>query len=77
MTRVRKERDRFVAETLKSIEKIPAGICVRQRARFSGKTALALDDGRKVFAKAVVIVHGLPPERAKTLPKARRDRLDE
>jgi dihydrolipoamide dehydrogenase len=34
MTRVRKERDGFVAETLKSIERIPDGICVRQRARF-------------------------------------------
>src|ERR1700750_2032952 len=33
MARVREERDSFVAETLKSIEKIPAGICVRQRAR--------------------------------------------
>src|ERR1700722_9000734 len=30
MARVRKERDRFVAETLKSIEKIPAEIRIRQ-----------------------------------------------
>ena len=44
MGRVRKERDRFVAETLKSIEKIP-DVCVSQRARFSDKTTLALDDG--------------------------------
>src|SRR6201747_3317551 len=35
MNRVRKERDELVAATLKSIEKIPAGICVRQRARFA------------------------------------------
>src|ERR1700710_978156 len=69
MTRVRKERDRFVAETLKSIEKIPAGICVRQRARFSGKTALALDDGRKVFAKAVVIATGSRPSVPKPFQK--------
>jgi dihydrolipoamide dehydrogenase len=69
MTRVRKERDRFVAETLKSIEKIPAGICVRQRARFSGKTALALGDGRKVFAKAVVIATGSRPSVPKPFQK--------
>jgi dihydrolipoamide dehydrogenase len=69
MTRVRKERDRFVAETLKSIEKIPAGICVRQRARFSGKTAIALDDGRKVFAKAVVIATGSRPSVPKPFQK--------
>jgi dihydrolipoamide dehydrogenase len=69
MARVRKERDRFVAETLKSIEKIPAGICVRQRARFSGKTALALDDGRKVFAQAVVIATGSRPSVPKPFQK--------
>jgi dihydrolipoamide dehydrogenase len=51
IARVREERDRFVAETLKSIEKIPAGVRIRQRARFSDKTTLALDDGRKVSAK--------------------------
>jgi dihydrolipoamide dehydrogenase len=42
MSRVRKERDRFVAATLKSIEKIPEGICIRQRARFMGPTMLVL-----------------------------------
>jgi dihydrolipoamide dehydrogenase len=61
MARVREERDGFVAATLKSIEKIPAGICIKQRARFSDKTVLALDDGRKVSAKAIVIATGSRP----------------
>jgi len=64
MARVRK-RDGFVAATLKSIEKIPAGICIRQGARFSDATTLALDDGRKVSAKAIVIATGSRP----TVPK--------
>jgi dihydrolipoamide dehydrogenase len=61
MTRVRKERDRFVAETLKSIDKLPVGICVKQRARFSDATTLALVDGRKVSAKAIVVATGSRP----------------
>jgi dihydrolipoamide dehydrogenase len=69
MARVREERDRFVAETLKSIERIPAGICVRQRARFSDATTLALDDGRKVSAKAVVIATGSRPSVPKPFEK--------
>jgi dihydrolipoamide dehydrogenase len=58
MDRLRNERDAFVAATLKSIEKIPAGVCVRQRARFADGTTLALDDGRNVSANAVVIATG-------------------
>jgi dihydrolipoamide dehydrogenase len=44
-----------------SVEKIPAGVCVRSRARFAGRTTLALDDGRKVSAKAIVIATGARP----------------
>jgi dihydrolipoamide dehydrogenase len=72
MARVRKERDEFVAATLKSIEKIPAGICIRQRARFSNATTLALGDGRKVSSKAIVIATGSRP----SVPKP-FDRLGE
>jgi dihydrolipoamide dehydrogenase len=61
MRRVRKERDGFVAATLKSIGKIPEGICVRQRAQFADRTTLTLDDGRKVSAKAIVIAAGARP----------------
>jgi dihydrolipoamide dehydrogenase len=69
MARVRKERDGFVAATLKSIEKIPAGICIRQRARFSYNTTLTLDDGRKVSAKAIVIATGSGPSVPKPFQK--------
>src|ERR1700761_3945025 len=31
MDRVRKERDGFVAATLKSIEKLPASVCIKKR----------------------------------------------
>jgi len=61
MNRVRKERDELVAATLKSIEKIPAGICVRQKARFADRTILTLDDGSKVSAKAIVVATGSRP----------------
>jgi dihydrolipoamide dehydrogenase len=69
MERVRKERDRFVAATLKSIEAIPAGICIKQRARFAGQTTLELADGRKVQAKAVVIATGSIPSVPKPFQK--------
>ena len=65
MSRVREERDRFVAATLKSIKKIPEGTCIRQRARFAESTTLELDNGQKVSAKAVVIATGSRP----SLPK--------
>jgi dihydrolipoamide dehydrogenase len=61
MNRLRKERDGFVDAALKSIEKLPAGICVKQRARFADKTTLTLDDGRRVSAKAIVIATGARP----------------
>jgi dihydrolipoamide dehydrogenase len=61
MNRLRKERDGFVDATLKSIEKLPAGTCVKQRARFADRTTLTLDDGRKVSAKAIVIATGARP----------------
>jgi dihydrolipoamide dehydrogenase len=65
MSRVRKERDKFVAATLKSIEKIPEGTCIRQRAHFVDPATLELDDGRKVSAKAVVIATGSRPSMPK------------
>jgi dihydrolipoamide dehydrogenase len=61
MSRVRDERDRFVAATLKSIEKLPEGVCIRQRAHFVAPSLLELDNGRKVSAKAVVIATGSRP----------------
>ncbi len=61
MARVRKERDKFVAGVEKSIAKIPDAVKVCARARFTGPTTLALDDGRTVRAKAVVIATGSSP----------------
>jgi len=61
MARLRKERDGFVAATLRSIDEIPTGICVRQRARFTGRTTLTLGDGTTVSAKAIVIATGARP----------------
>jgi len=61
MARLRLERDRFVDATLSSIEQIPADIRQRARAHFIDATTLALDDDRKVFAKAVVIATGSSP----------------
>lgn len=69
MARVRKERDRFVSETLKSIGEIPAGICIRHRARFSNQTTLTLDDGRKVSTSAIVIATGSKPSVPKPFQK--------
>ncbi len=46
MSRVREERDRFVAASLKAIEKIPEGTCIRQRARFLDPTTLEPERSR-------------------------------
>lgn len=58
MTRVRAERDRFVEFTRESFDDLPEGTAVRARARFVGPTELALDDGRRIRARAVVIATG-------------------
>jgi dihydrolipoamide dehydrogenase len=61
MSRVRRERDAFVAGALKSISAIPNEIKIRARALFLDQTHLALDDGRVVSAKAIVIATGSRP----------------
>ena len=61
MARVRKERDKFVAGVEESIAKMPDGVKIKARGRFTGPTTLALDDGRTVRAKAVVIATGSSP----------------
>jgi dihydrolipoamide dehydrogenase len=61
MRRVRRERDVFVAGTLKSIAAIPDDIKLRARAHFVDQTTLALDDGRIISAKAIVIATGSRP----------------
>ena len=61
MARLQRERDAFVAATLKSIDAIPPHIRVQQRAHFTGRTTLQLGDGRTVHAKAVVVATGSRP----------------
>ncbi len=61
MTRVREERDAFVAGVEASIDKLPDDVKVEARAKFAGATVLSLSDGREVHAKAVVIATGSSP----------------
>jgi dihydrolipoamide dehydrogenase len=59
--RVRAERDHFAAATRESFDALPPGTMRRGRARFTGPSTLALDDGDGVVAKAVVIATGSQP----------------
>jgi dihydrolipoyl dehydrogenase len=61
MTRLRKQRDAFVAATIASIQEIPLEIRIQARARFAESDRIALDDGTTVSAKAVVIATGARP----------------
>ena len=61
MRRIRQERDRFVRATQESIAKIPDGIRIEARAHFIDRNTLALDDGRRVSAKTVVVATGSRP----------------
>ena len=61
MARVRHERDRFVAGTKASFARLPDGVAVQATARFVDATTLALDDGRRVHARAIVIATGSRP----------------
>ncbi|WP_152044588.1 dihydrolipoyl dehydrogenase [Aureimonas psammosilenae] len=61
MERVRRERDKFLASDLQTIEDLPEGVAVKAKARFAGPTTLVLDDGRTVKARTVVIATGSYP----------------
>ncbi len=61
MERVRRERDRFVASTLKGLEDFPKDSLITGHARFSGPNSLVLDDGRSISARAIVIATGAKP----------------
>jgi dihydrolipoamide dehydrogenase len=61
MQRLRKERDDFVAATIKSIQKVPPENRIKARARFVGRGRLAFDDGNGVSAKAIIIATGSRP----------------
>lgn len=61
MQRVRDERDRFARLTRESIAKIPDGVRLEGRAKFTGPSRLELDDGRMIDARAIVIATGSSP----------------
>ncbi|MBV7407960.1 dihydrolipoyl dehydrogenase [Maritimibacter sp. DP1N21-5] len=61
MKRVRALRDRFAGGVRDGFAKLPEGTMVQARARFTGPTTLALDDGREVEAKAIIIATGATP----------------
>lgn len=61
LQRVRDERDRFARLTREGIEDIPADIRLTGRARFLAPDRLALDDGRVIEARSIVIATGSAP----------------
>lgn len=61
MKRVRRLRDDFVSGVKDSIDDLPDGVAVKSTAHFLSQTELALDDGRKVTAKAIIIATGSSP----------------
>ncbi|WP_300391415.1 dihydrolipoyl dehydrogenase [Henriciella sp.] len=61
MKRLQAQRDRFVDATKESIDDLPDGTCLKARAHFTGATSLALEDGRAVQAKSIVIATGASP----------------
>jgi dihydrolipoamide dehydrogenase len=59
--RIRSERDRFVRLTREGIKEIPSSVRIRARAKFAKPGTLALDDGRLIEARAIVIATGSRP----------------
>lgn len=75
MARVRAERDRFVGFVLESVDAWPAERRLQQRARFVAPGVLALDDGREVHARRIVIATGSRPAVRQDWRDALGDRL--
>lgn len=61
MRRLRSERDRFARLTREGFDDFPPNTMICARATFTGETTLALDDGRQIEARAVVIATGGRP----------------
>jgi len=61
MQRVQRERDRFVALTVRDTEAIAASARLRGHARFVAPTTLVVDDRVRVSARAVVVAAGSRP----------------
>jgi dihydrolipoamide dehydrogenase len=74
MSRVKRERDRFVGFVLDGVEAIPAGDRVRGHARFIDDASLAVDDRVRIDFAAAVIATGSSPSVPEAL-RAAGDRL--
>lgn len=61
MQRLRHERDRFAQGVRDGFKRLPQGVAITARARFSGPNRLLLDDGRSVTAARTVIATGSAP----------------
>ena len=61
MARVRRERDRFVAGPLGTMDRIPAAEKLAGQARFENGTTLIVGDHTRVRARAIVIATGSRP----------------
>lgn len=61
LSRVRRERDRFVGFVVKDTEALPEKHRVRGHARFVGPTTLEVDDHTRIEAKAIIIATGSFP----------------
>jgi dihydrolipoamide dehydrogenase len=61
MIRLRQQRDAFVGSVKRGFDDLPDNVMVTGRARFVDATTLALADGRRVKARAIVIATGSAP----------------
>lgn len=61
MARLRAERDRFVGHVMEEVRAFPDAHRIAARARFLSNTRLALDDGRALEARRIVIATGARP----------------
>ncbi len=75
MARVRRERDRFVADVLKELAAIPAPDKLQGRARFAGPDSLTVDDHSLVTARSIVIATGARPVVPEDLAEACGERV--
>ncbi|MCA1773439.1 MAG: dihydrolipoyl dehydrogenase [Halomonas sp.] len=74
MERVKKERDRFVGNVLKSMKTIPASHQLHGHARFIDPQTLVIDEKIRLTAEAIIIATGSRPSWPKLLEGA-GDRL--
>lgn len=75
MTRLRNERDHFVAGVLSDVAKIPASQKLHGHARFTGERTLVVDDHTRVEARSIVIASGAKPAVPAALREACGERL--